>query len=317
MPAPPYQGGDVTGENRDVILLAEHLDKVFGKGDRALRAVQDVSLSLRRGEAVGIVGESGSGKSTLARLIIGLETADAGRIAIDGVDVSATRKRPRSAVRRVQMIFQDPYTSLNPRMKIGAAITEAPLAAKLITRQEREATARQALEAVGLRPELARVRPHTLSGGQRQRVAIARALSLEPAVLIADEAVSALDVSVQAQILNLLRRLRNERELTILFISHQLGAVAQLCDRVVVMYRGQFVEQGPLREIFGAPSHPYTRELIAAQPGGGPETLVASGRPVGGQASPRNTQGVVPIRAPRLHGREAVEPSGDSCSDIF
>ncbi|HET8814311.1 MAG TPA: ATP-binding cassette domain-containing protein [Solirubrobacterales bacterium] len=263
-------------DGSDVILRAKHVGKAFGAGARLVQAVQDVSLSVRRGEAVGIVGESGSGKSTLARLIIGLEAPDAGEIEIHGVDVSARGRRPRGVVRNVQMIFQDPFTSLNPRMKIGAAITEAPLAAKLITRQEREAAAREALEAVGLRPELARVRPHALSGGQRQRVAIARALSLEPSVLIADEAVSALDVSVQAQILNLLQRLRGERELTILFISHQLGAVAQLCHRVVVMCRGQIVEEGPVREIFAAPRHPYTRELLAAQPGGGPKTLIPS-----------------------------------------
>jgi len=258
----------------ETILRVEHLNKTFSGRGQQVRAVQDVSLAVRRGESVGIVGESGCGKSTLARLIMGLEVADAGTIEIEGALVSASRRRLRAEARRVQMIFQDPHTSLNPRMTIGAAITEAPLVAKLIARSEREASARAALESVGLHPELAGSRPHALSGGQRQRVAIARALSLQPRLVLADEAVSALDVSMQAQILNLLRRLRAEHDLTILFISHQLGAVAQLCDRVLVMYRGSIVEQGPVRDVFETPTHAYTRELLRAQPGGGPQTLV-------------------------------------------
>ncbi len=258
----------------EALVAIERVTKRYGRRRRRDRdddegcAVRAVSLAVADGEAVGIVGESGSGKSTLARMIVGLERPDSGTVRIVGTPVALSGTRAgRARARQTQMIFQDPYTSLNPRMTIGAAISEPACAAGLCDAAGRDALVRGALLDVGLRPELARERPAALSGGQRQRVAIARALGVRPRVLVADEAVSALDVSLQAQILQLLRRLRSERRLTIVFISHQLGAIAQLCDRVAVMSRGCIVEVDTVRNVFERPSHPYTRQLLAAQPG--------------------------------------------------
>jgi peptide/nickel transport system ATP-binding protein len=226
-----------------------------------------VSLSVRQGETLGVVGESGSGKSTLARCVSRLIEPDAGRITIAGIDFSALSGRPLRAFRkRVQLVFQDPYGSLDPRQKVGAMIAEGPL---LHGEEPARARARAAelLELVGLEPRAAQRYPHEFSGGQRQRIGIARALALEPDLLIADEPVSALDVSVQAQVLRLLADIRDRLGLTMLFITHDLRVAAQVCDTIAVMHAGEIVEQGPTRQIFASPQHPYTRELLAAVPG--------------------------------------------------
>jgi ABC-type glutathione transport system ATPase component len=225
---------------------------------REIQAVAGVDLTVTAGETVGLVGESGSGKSTLARTIVGLERARRGRITFDGTDV--TRGWPRGLRRNVQMVFQDPRSSLNPRMRIGDIVAEGLRA----QRAAAPGDVAKLLEQVGVDPALAGRRPAELSGGQCQRVAIARALALRPRLLVCDEAVSALDVSVQAQILALLAELRTALGLTMLFISHDLGVVRQLADRVAVMYRGKIVEQGPAERVYEEPSHEYTRSLLAS-----------------------------------------------------
>jgi oligopeptide/dipeptide ABC transporter ATP-binding protein len=233
---------------------------------RSVVAVDDVSLQLLPNEVLGIVGESGCGKSTLARCLVALYEPDGGRIEFDGRDVT----RPRGEVardlhRRVQMVFQDPFTSLNPHMTIGAAILEAGKVHGRVDGGEEEFTARL-LELVGLSPSFAGRRPRALSGGQRQRAAIARALAVGPEVLIADEAVSALDVSIQAQILNLFTDLGSRLGLGMIFISHDLAVVSHVADRVAIMYLGRIVEEGPVQTVFRSPQHPYTRALLDAHP---------------------------------------------------
>jgi ABC-type glutathione transport system ATPase component len=231
------------------------------------RAVDDVSLTLRKGEILGLAGGSGSGKTTLARCIIRLVEPDAGTIALDGTDVLAARgKELRELRRRMQMIFQDPYSSLNPRMTVGAAIVEAGRVHRRPGAEVGDAFVRAALERVHLTAKTAERRPRELSGGQRQRVAVARALAVGPEVLIADEAVSALDVSVQAQLLNLFLELRDELGVAILFVAHQLAVIAELADRVAVMDRGRLVEVGDTATVFGAPHADYTKTLLAAHP---------------------------------------------------
>jgi peptide/nickel transport system ATP-binding protein len=231
-------------------------------------AVKDVSLTLGENEFVGIVGESGSGKSTLARLVVGLERPTAGRIAIAGRDVTSNRRDDRAFRRNhVQMVFQDPQSALNPRRRVATIVTQAIEAVKgSADGPERLERARALLAEMGLPPEVALRYPSQLSGGQKQRVNIARALCAVPKILVADEIVSGLDVSVQAQLLDLLIRLRNERGFSMLFISHDLSVVRYLCDRVVVMNRGEIVESGPTEEVFAAPRHPYTRTLLASVP---------------------------------------------------
>lgn len=232
------------------------------------RALDDVSLDLARDETLALVGESGSGKSTLAGIVTRLTTADAGAVHFDGRDVLAMdRTELRAVRRRVQMVFQNPYGSLNPRLAIGRAITEPAVVHGTLDGRTPQQYAGDLLERVGLPATLAGRLPRELSGGQRQRVAIARALSVRPDLLIADEAVSALDLPVQAQILNLFEGLREELGIAILFISHQLPVVAHIADRVAVMYLGNIVETGPVERIFAAPAHHYTAGLLAAQPG--------------------------------------------------
>jgi peptide/nickel transport system ATP-binding protein len=228
-------------------------------------AVRDVGFALHENEFVGIVGESGSGKSTLARLIVGLETPSEGRIAIAGRDASVPDFDEHRR-RHVQMVFQDPQSALNPRRRVASIVTQPLEAAGIATWEERLAKAGLLLSEIGLPPEAARRFPAQLSGGQRQRVNIARALCAVPRILIADEIVSGLDVSVQAQLLNLLGALRRERGFSMLFISHDLSVVRYLCDRVLVMYRGEVVESGPTEQVFSAPAHDYTRTLLAAVP---------------------------------------------------
>jgi oligopeptide transport system ATP-binding protein len=262
----------------DPALVVEHVSKRFalrrslrehiGRASaRAVTAVDDVSLTAERGRVLGIVGESGCGKSTLARCILRLEDLDRGRVALLGQDLGElSAKELRRERRRIQMVFQDPYTSLNPRLTIGAAIAEAALVHKIVERDQVEAHVAELLELVGLQASVATRRPRALSGGQRQRVAIARALALRPEVLVADEAVSALDVSIQAQILNLLRRLTKDLGLATIFIAHQLAVVRYVCDEVAVMYLGRIVERGPIDAVFSKPQHPYTVALLSAHP---------------------------------------------------
>ena len=230
-------------------------------------AVDGVSFAVDKRETLGLVGESGSGKTTVARTVLRLIDPDEGSITFDGVDVGALSRSEMQAVRRrMQMVFQDPYSSLNPRMKIGTAIAEPALVHGVIDRSKAARHVEEILELVGLTASTADRYPRQLSGGQRQRVAIARALSARPSVLIADEPVSALDVSIQAQILNLLGDLLRELDLTMVFIAHQLSVVRHISNRVAIMYLGRIVETGPTDRVFAAPQHPYTKALLEAAP---------------------------------------------------
>lgn len=243
------------------------LDRVRGKPGPRLVALDGISLALNSNEVLGLVGESGSGKSTTARCIVGLERPDRGRVIFDGHDVlTASPERLRHIRRDVQMIYQDPYSSLNPRMTVRTAVSEPALVHGLVDKAGAEALVLELLERVGLPPGAANLRPRALSGGQRQRIAIARALALKPRVIIADEAVSALDVSIQAQILNLFGELIRDLGLGMVFIAHQLSVIAQLSDRVAIMYLGRIVETGPTTAVFSNPRHPYTGALLQAHP---------------------------------------------------
>ncbi|MDN2579816.1 ATP-binding cassette domain-containing protein [Aquibium sp. ELW1220] len=237
---------------------------LFGPAPR-LAAVQDASLVVGRGEVLGIVGESGSGKSTLARMVMALERPDGGTIRIDGVDPHRCGRAELTKLRRrMQMVFQDPFGSLDPRRDIGWSVAEPLLAASGLAREERRSTVLDMLGRVGIDPDAAPRYPHEFSGGQRQRIAIARALVTRPALLVADEPVASLDVSVQAQILNLLMDLHEEFGLSMLVISHDLAVIASICDRVAVMKSGRIVETGATRSVLTAPAHAYTKELVAA-----------------------------------------------------
>ncbi|NRP75643.1 Glutathione import ATP-binding protein GsiA [Ensifer psoraleae] len=232
-----------------------------------VRAVENVSFSVEAGETLCIVGESGCGKSTIARLLMRLVDPTEGRVLLDGTDIGSLRKDElRAWRRRMQMVFQDPYSSLNPRLTAGQIITEPVENFERLSRKQREALAAELLQQVGLAPEIMHRLPSELSGGQRQRLGIARALSLKPSIIIADEAVSALDVSVQAQILNLLMDLQEELGIAFVFISHDLGVVEHIGDRVAVMYLGRIVELATCESLFAKPVHPYTEALIAAAP---------------------------------------------------
>jgi len=259
-------GGRTVLEARD---LARHYEIKRGLfGDRAtVRALAGVSFSLEAGRTLAVVGESGCGKSTLARLVTMIEPPTAGELLIDGKPVAGASKAELKQIRQgVQIVFQDPYGSLNPRRKVSAIIGEPLAINTALGRAERDETVRRMMAKVGLRPEHFERYPHMFSGGQRQRIAIARALVLNPRMVVADEPVSALDVSVQAQVLNLLMDLQEELGLAYLFISHDLSVVRHIANRVMVMYLGRAVEQGTRDRIFSAPRHPYTRALLGSTP---------------------------------------------------
>ena len=254
-------------EARDVVRSFPVGRTLFGRPRRLLRAVDGVSLAIRRGETVGLVGESGCGKSTLGRLLIRTLEPDAGEIRFDGREIShLDRDRMRPLRRRFQMVFQDPMGSLDPRMRVGDSVAEPLRIAGGSNRRERRERARDMLELVGLAAEHAQRYPHEFSGGQRQRICIARALVLRPDFIVADEPVSALDVSVRAQVINLFAEVQARYGLTYLFVSHDLGIVRHIADTVAVMYLGRIVEQGPGRLILSRPLHPYSQALLAAVP---------------------------------------------------
>jgi oligopeptide/dipeptide ABC transporter ATP-binding protein len=256
---------------------------LFRRSTDTVHAVDGVSLSVDRGETLGLVGESGCGKSTLARIIVRLVTPDAGRINLDGQDVTHLRPAQVPAYRRkVQMIFQDPYASLNPRMSAGALLREPFLIHDLIPDDEIAGQVERLLRQVGLPSDTLAHYPHEFSSGQRQRLAIARTLAVSPEVVIADEPVSALDVSIQAQVLNLLADLQQARSLAYVLISHDIAVVAYLSRRIAVMYLGAIVESGPARDILRHPQHPYTESLLAAVPAPHPRLRSrAARRPTG------------------------------------
>jgi peptide/nickel transport system ATP-binding protein len=268
------------------LVAADRVSAVFRSGGfltrrPAVRAVTEATLSLARGEVLGVVGESGSGKSTLGRLLLGLLPPAAGMVSFDGDAMPAPGTAGwRALRRRMQIVFQDPYGSLDPRRRIGAQIGDGIALHRPAA--DRAAEMRRLLGLVGLDPSHAERFPHEFSGGQRQRIGIARALAPGPEFIVADEPVSSLDVSIQAQIVALLARLRSELGLAMLFISHDLPVVRHLADRVIVMYLGRIVEEGPANALFRRPAHPYTRALVSAAPrrkAGGPARIVLPGEP--------------------------------------
>jgi len=260
------------GMSDKIVLGTDKLCKTYGGGGflsrtRQVKAAQDVSIKLMKGRTLGIVGESGSGKSTVARCIIRLINPTSGSITVGGTDIATlSQKKLKPQRKNMQIVFQDPMRSLNPRIEVGQSIIEGPLNFG-VPKDEAMVRARELLELVGLPASAVDRFPHQFSGGQRQRIAIARALAMDPDVLVADEAVSALDVSVQAQVLDLLAELQERLGLGILFITHDLGVAAQICDEVIVMQNGRVVEYGPAGQVLGAPQQDYTKTLIAAAPG--------------------------------------------------
>jgi oligopeptide/dipeptide ABC transporter ATP-binding protein len=251
-------------ELKDVARHYRVTSGVLGLTHGVAKAVDGVSLGIEQGESLGVVGESGCGKSTLARAILGLEPLSAGSVRFQGRDIA---EWPQKDLRRqMQMVFQDPYSSLDPRMRVAAIVAEPLVIHGIGTASERRESTLDLLRLVGLDADLAARYPHQLSGGQRQRVAVARALALRPALLVCDEPVSALDVSIQAQVLLLLQDLRERLGLTYLFISHDLAVVGQVCERIAVMYLGRMVEQAPAGPLVHDPQHPYTQALLSAVP---------------------------------------------------
>jgi peptide/nickel transport system ATP-binding protein len=257
-----------------VLLRVTDLEKtyrsssgLFGGTVREVKAAKKISLELKRQSSLALVGESGSGKTTLARCIIGLESVDSGTIELDGERISGrSRSELRPYRKLIQMVFQDPYASLNPRQRVGDIIALGPML-NGVGREQAIAEARELLRLVGLKPDAVDRYPHEFSGGQRQRIGIARALAVKPKLIVADEPVSALDVSVQKQVLELLNDLRKSFGLSMLFITHDLRVAATVCEEIAIMQRGEIVERGPTAEIFAAPQHPYTRSLFDAVPG--------------------------------------------------
>jgi oligopeptide transport system ATP-binding protein len=274
----PDPAADAAGQapgNGEVLLRAEHITKYFPVRRGVLlqreiarvHAVDDVSFELRAGETLGLVGESGCGKSTLARCIARLFPLTSGSIVFEGRDISGLTRRQLRPVRRdLQMVFQDPYASLNPRKRVGAVIADPMRIHNWGTREQIKRRVGELLELVGLSPEHINRYPHEFSGGQRQRIGVARALALHPRLIIADEPVSALDVSIRAQVINLLDDLQDELSLTYIFIAHDLGVVRHVSDRIAVMYLGKIVEISPAEDLYRRPIHPYTEALLSAVP---------------------------------------------------
>ena len=260
------------------LLVVDELKKhypvrggMWGRTIGTIRAVDGVSFSVMKGQTLGLVGESGCGKSTLGRTLMRLEEPTDGRVSFEGRDLAHASRQDLFGLRRdIQMVFQDPYSSLNPRMTVGEIVREPLVVHRIGTKAQQLERVRSLLETVGLTGEMLGRYPSEFSGGQRQRIGVARALALNPKLVIADEPVSALDVSVQSQVLNLMVRLQRELGLTYVFISHDLSVVEHVSDSVAIMYLGRIVEKGPVQQIFGRPAHPYTRALIQAIPSGNP-----------------------------------------------
>lgn len=255
------------------VIKIEDLEKSFKvksssfKRPARVRAVNKVSLEIKKGETLGLVGESGCGKSTLGRTILKVHEPDGGKILFEGTDITGfSRAQMRPYRKRMQMIFQDPYASLNPRFTVGELIGEPMEIYDMYTRAEREARVQELMRTVGLKPDHIRRYPHEFSGGQRQRIGIARTLALDPEFIVCDEPISALDVSIQSQIINLLEKIQAERQLSYLFIAHDLGMVRHISHRIGVMYLGYLVEVGEADEVYSHPLHPYTKALMSAAP---------------------------------------------------
>lgn len=284
-----------TGKNKteDNLVEIHNMKKYFNiKKDVTIKSVDDISISIRRGETFGLVGESGSGKSTLGKTLVGLQDPTAGDIIYNGQNVTQLDKAEKKSVNKeMQIIFQDPHASLNPRMRVGDIIAEGIDAYQLFKGKERTNRIYELLERVGLRPEHAKRFPHEFSGGQRQRIGIARALAVEPKFIVADEPISALDVSIQAQVINLLEELKESEGLTYLFIAHDLGMVKHISDRIGVMYLGKMMELSNSDDMFTKPLHPYTQALLSAIPKANPraakrERIVLMGDPPSPAAPP-------------------------------
>ena len=257
------------------LLSVRNMDVTFGKGKNAFKAVNDVSFDVYRGETFGLVGESGSGKTTIGRAIIRINKLSAGEVIYDGKRISGQidHETDREVIKNIQMIFQDPMASLNERAKVDYIVSEGLINVHPnISKEEREAAVSKALSDVGLLPEFASRFPHEFSGGQRQRIGIARSLIMEPEFIIADEPISALDVSIRAQVLNLMSKLQKERGLTYLFIAHDLSVMRFICDRIAVIHKGVIVELSETEKLFAHPLHPYTRALLSAIPMPDPES---------------------------------------------
>ena len=248
-------------------IEVKNLKKYFNVPGGKLHAVDDLSFTIEKGQTIGVVGESGCGKSTLGRTIIHLLESTGGQILLDGEDITTlSPKKLREAREKMQIIFQDPYSSLNPRMTVGEIVREPLALSKRFTKTEIDEEADKLMDLVGIEPRLRNSYPHELDGGRRQRVGIARAIALKPEFIVCDEPVSALDVSIQAQVLNLLMDLQDEFGLTLMFVTHDLSVVRHISDSICVMYLGQMVEKAPTEALFNAPLHPYTKALLSAIP---------------------------------------------------
>ncbi|THF62114.1 ABC transporter ATP-binding protein [Pseudothauera rhizosphaerae] len=302
------------GAEEKPLLELRQVVKRFDTGAGTVHALEGVSLSIRRGETLGLVGESGCGKSTVARLVMDLYPPTSGTVHFDGKDIAKAGRDARKARHaRLQMVFQDPFSSLNPRHRIGRTLEEPLIIHRRGNRKERAERVAWLLERVGLKPDAAQRYPHEFSGGQRQRIGIARALALRPELIVCDEAVSALDVSIRAQVLNLLLDLRKDYRVAYLFISHDLSIVRHMSDRVAVMYLGRIVEIAPRDDLWREPRHPYTRALMSAIPRVHPEQRNGARITLQGDLpSPLNPpagcrfQTRCPFAAPRCRAEEPI-----------